>query len=317
MPPQPLFTIVGPTGSGKSALALFLAHSFDAEIINCDSLQIYRSFDIGTAKVSAAEREAVPHHLLDIVEPTEVFTAGDFLRLARETAREIRERGRIPIVVGGTGFYLRAFLEGLAPLPGRDEETRHRLQVREQRRPGSLHRLLRRLDPGAANRIHANDVPKLIRALEIRLAAGRPASQLFAGASTPPIEGFTVVQIGLDPPRDQLYAALDRRCVAMFENGLVDEVRQLLERYPADSKPFESLGYKQVVQHLSGNVTYVKALQDMQQKTRNYAKRQWTWFKKDTSVSWIPGFGHLPQVQQTALFTVLNSAPEAKKFLRS
>jgi tRNA dimethylallyltransferase len=314
--PQPLLTIVGPTGSGKSALALFLAHSFDAEIINCDSLQIYRSFDIGTAKISAAERETVPHHLLDVLAATEVFTAGDFQRLARECARDIAARGRVPIVVGGTGFYLRAFLDGLAAMPSRDELLRDRLLAGEKRRAGSLHRILRRLDPTAAGRIHENDTPKIIRALEVRIAAGRPASDLYAEGLRP-LQGFKVVQIGLQPPREELYAVLNRRCEQMLASGLVEEVQQLLQQYPENSKPFEALGYKQVVQHLRGHLTYSQALEDMRQKTRNYAKRQWTWFKKDNRVSWIPGFGHSPEVQQTALLTILNTAPKIKKFLRS
>lgn len=315
--PSPLLAVVGPTGSGKSALALFLAQVFDAEILNCDSLQVYRYFDIGTAKASREELSSVPHHLIDVADPDELYTAGEFARDARRAAAEIAARGRIPIVVGGTGFYLRAMLDGLSPTPSRDEALRQRLQTREQRRPGTLHRLLRRLDSAAARRIHPNDSNKTIRALEIRILERRPAAEVFQEGGTPPIEGFEPVLLGLDPPRHALYDLLNARCERMFAAGLEEEVRNLLTRFGPHCKPFESLGYKQTVQLLQKTVTFPQALEEMQRLTRHYAKRQWTWFKRDTRVSWIPGFGHLPETQQIALETIRNKSPRSHNFLLS
>lgn len=312
-----MLAVVGPTGSGKSALALFLAQVFDAEILNCDSLQVYRYFDIGTAKASPEELRTAPHHLIDVVDPDQVYTAGEFARDARRIAAQVAARGRIPIIVGGTGFYLRAMIDGLSPSPPRDENLRAKLQLRERRRPGSLHRLLRRLDSAAGHRIHANDINKTVRALEIRLLEGRPATDLFQEGGTPALEGFDLVMLGLDPPRQALYQLLDTRCERMFARGLEDEVRHLLTRYSSSCKPFESLGYRQTVQLLQGNVTFAEALEDMQRQTRHYAKRQWTWFKRDTRVSWIPGFGHSPEVQQIALETIRNKSPRSQNFLSS
>jgi tRNA dimethylallyltransferase len=313
---SPILAIVGPTGSGKSALALFLAQLFDAEILNYDSLQVYREFDIGTAKPTPDEMRTVPHHLINILDATQLYTAGEFARDARRIAAEVSARRRLPILVGGTGFYLRAMLDGLSPSPARDESLRQRFLARETRRPGALHRILRRLDPAAGRRIHPNDLNKTVRALEIRILAGRPSTEVFA-AGTPPLEGFTPILLGLDPPRHQLYPLLDGRCTRMFERGLREEVSHLLTRYSADCKPFESLGYKQTVQLLKGEFTFQEALADMQRQTRHYAKRQWTWFKKDTRVSWIPEFGHSPQAQQITLETLLNKSHGLEDFLLS
>lgn len=298
--------MVGPTGSGKSALSLELARRFGGEIINCDSLQVYRHFDIGTAKTTLSERQAIPHHLIDIAEPVENFTAGDYQRLARRVAAEIAGRGRIPVVVGGTGFYLRAMLDGLFEGPGRDEALRARLNERAARRPGVLHRYLRRLDPAAARRIHANDRNKLVRAIEICLTAAQPVTRLY-DAGSKPLEGFRVCQIGLDPPRAELYSLLDERCGRMFEAGLLEEVRRILAMgYPRAAKPFESLGYKHALRILDGVCTFDQALEDMRKETRHYAKRQWTWFKRDPRVVWIAAFGGSPVAQDQANFTIEN-----------
>lgn len=305
--------VVGPTGSGKSALALFLAHPLDAEILNCDSLQIYRHFDIGTAKLAPAARRGIVHHLIDLCEPDEVFTAGDYARLARQTLRQVAARGRVPIVVGGTGFYLRALLDGLAPSPSRDAGLRERLLARDLRRPGSLHRLLRRFDPERARSIHPNDRNKLIRAVEVCLLARRPVTTGHqAGAD--PLHGFDIHLIGLDPPRAGLYEVLNQRLVEMFQTGLLEEVRALLDRFPSSAKPFESIGYREAVAVVRGEITLEAAIVQAQTATRNYAKRQWTWFKKDTRVSWIPGFGHSPQTQAIALETLLKSIPPPTVF---
>ncbi len=290
---------------------------FDAEILNCDSLQVYRYLDIGTAKASPEEMCGIPHHLMNVVDPDEPYTAGQFARDARRIAAEVAARNRLPIVVGGTGFYLRAMLDGLSPTPSRDEALRQKLRPRERCRPGSLHRLLHRLDPAAARRIHSRDINKIIRALEIRILSRRPAAEVFAEGGTPPLEGFDPILIGLDPPRQPLYDRLNARCEHMFAAGLEAEVSNLLTRYEPQCKPFESLGYKQTVQLLQKTVTFPEALEDMQKQTRHYAKRQWTWFKRDTRVSWIPGFGHSPETQQIALETIRNKSPHSQNFLRA
>jgi tRNA dimethylallyltransferase len=310
----PVVAIVGPTGSGKSSLALHIAERFRGEIVNCDSLQVYRHFDIGTAKTPVAERRGIPHHLFDILNPDELFTAGDYSRLARQVLREIRSRGNLPVIVGGTGFYLRALLDGLFEGPSRDSALRLRLARREERRPGSLHRILRRLDPQAARRIHPNDRNKLIRALEICMVARQPVTRLYqAGAE--PLSGFQQILFGLDPPRAELYALLDERCSRMLEAGLVEEVRGILAMgYSATCKPFEAIGYKHALWQIEQKFPFEYIFDEMKKETRHYAKRQWTWFKKDTRVSWMTGFGHFSQVQQNADETLLKRLPPALNF---
>lgn len=301
--------VLGPTGSGKSELAISIAEAFGGEIVSCDSLQLYRGFDIGTAKVPVSRRRDVPHHLIDIADATEVFTAGEYARAARQLLVEIASRGRIPMVVGGTGFYLRALLEGLFPGPGRDEVVRRRLQAREEQRPGSLHRILSRLDAAAATRIHANDVNKTIRALEVRILEGQPISALFT-TGREPLRGFHTVKLGLNPPRELLYRRLDQRAVHMFERGLLQEVQHLLSAgMPAHAKPFESLGYKQALQVCENRLTVEQAIRSTQLETRHYAKRQLTWFRKERDVHWLEGFGDDPNVQRQALTIIANAAP--------
>jgi tRNA dimethylallyltransferase len=296
---------LGPTGSGKSDLSLCIARAIGGEIVNCDSLQVYRGFDIGTAKVTPAEYQGVPHHLIDIVEPTELFTAGDYARVAEAAVREISGRGRTPLLVGGTGFYLRGLLEGLSPGPSRDDLLRARLQARELQRPRSLHRILTRLDPMSAARIHPNDKNKTMRAVEVRLLEGTPLSSMFERGQTP-LTGFRPIKIGLDPPRDLLYARLNERALKMFDSGdLPDEVRSLLSAgVPPEAKPFESLGYKQALQMVQGRITLQQAMESTQQETRRYAKRQRTWFRKEHGVHWMEGFGDDPRVQAEALLIV-------------
>jgi tRNA dimethylallyltransferase len=311
---HPLVAIVGPTASGKSELALHIATrlstSFSVEIVNCDALQLYRGFDIGTAKTPVTGRRGIPHHLLDVLDPPTRFSAGDYARAARAIIAGISSRGHLPIVVGGTGFYLRGLLDGLPALPGRDEPLRDRLSQREQRRPGALHRLLTRLEPSAAARIHPRDVKKLTRALEIRLLTG---SALPAPSTARPLEGFRLLLIGLAPERSLLAAAIAARTRQMFEaglpggstGGLVDEVRQLLETgLSGDEKPFESLGYKQALAHLRGQATLEQAMASTEIETRQYAKRQLTWFRRDSRVTWLTGFGTDPAVAETALEAV-------------
>lgn len=300
----PLVAVVGPTGSGKSELGLRLAAEFHGEVINCDSLQVYRYFDIGTAKLDPAQRRGIPHHLIDAVDPDEVFNAGEYARRARPLLTEITARGRLPLVVGGTGLYLRALVDGLFPGPARDEALRRRLAEREARRPGLLHRLLRRLDAEAGRRIHPADRPKLIRALEVCLLTRRPISAWFA-AGREALQGFRVLKLGLNPPRQALYRRLDERCARMFAGGLVDEVHRVLRMgYPETVKPLESHGYRQALQLLRGELDLSKALYYARRNTRRYAKRQWTWFRREPEVRWLNGFGEQPEVQQEACHLV-------------
>lgn len=302
-----LAVVIGPTGSGKSELALRVALDAGGEIVNCDSMQVYRGFDIGTAKIPPDERRGIPHHLIDLADPEALFTAGDYAREARAVFQQIGLRGRIPVVVGGTGFYLRALLEGLFHGPERDETLRRRLEQREQRLPGSLHRILTRLDAAAGARIHPNDKNKTIRALEVRLLEGRPISELFT-LGRAPLTGFLPVKIGLRPDRNLLYDRLDARAAAMFERGLVWEVRDLLARGVMPSaKPFESLGYKQALMVVEGHLTLQQAIQSTQAETRRYAKRQMTWFRKELGVHWLEGFGDEPEVQDQAM-AIIKSA---------
>ena len=292
----PLVVVAGPTGSGKSDLAIALAETFQGEIVNCDSLQLYRYLNIGTAKTPEAERRGVRHHLFDIVLPDEVFTAGDYSRLARAVVKEIAGRGKLPIVAGGTGFYLRALLNGLFPGPGRNDDLRARLL----RRPGSLHKLLHRFDPPAAARIHANDTKKLIRALEVCLLARRPISSLHA-QGTEPLTGFRILKIGLDPPRAELLERLNHRCTKMFEAGLADEVQQVIALgYPPTAKAFESIGYREAILYLAGEFTPDEAIAATQVATRQYAKRQRTWFRREPGILWLKGFGNSTQTIETA-----------------
>jgi tRNA dimethylallyltransferase len=293
--------VLGPTGSGKSELALQLARRIGGEIVNYDSLQVYRGFDIGTAKVPEPERCGVPHHLLDVMEPGQLFTAGDYARMARASLREIAAREHIPVMVGGTGLYLRALLEGLSEGPSRDPAIRQRLERRAEKRPLSLHRILSRLDPTAAERIHINDKKKIIRALEVRLLQGRTISELFSEGRDP-LTGFHPIKIGLNPPRELLNQRLDARTVRIFEAGLLEEVQGLLANgVSRDAKPFESIGYKQALLVLDGLLTLEQAVQSTQLETRQYAKRQLTWFRKEDAIHWLEGYGDDPEVQAQAL----------------
>jgi tRNA dimethylallyltransferase len=296
-----LVVIVGPTGSGKTALSLAIAEKFQGEIVNCDSVAVYREFEIGTAKPTAEERARAPHHLLDIVDPRDPFTAGDYARLAREKIAEISRRRHLPIVAGGTGLYLRALLEGLFEGPPRSEELRERLRAREREKgAGYLHRLLRRLDPEAAAGIHANDTPKLIRAIEVCVSARERMTDLWKRGRDP-LRGYRVLKLGLNPERNALYTRLNARAAKMFDTGLIDETWRLLERYGDEARPLGSTGYAQVVQFLRGEIDRKLALWAAQQSHRNYAKRQITWFRREPAVEWLAGFGDEPEVQRKAV----------------
>ena len=311
--------VLGPTASGKTALALAIARRFRGEIVNCDSVAMYREFEIGTAKPTAAERAEVPHHLLDCVDPLADVSAGEYARQARRILREIvsretvlsenERRRHLPIVSGGTGLYLRALLEGLFPGPQRSEELRNRLRGRAEKHGAEhLHQILRRLDASAADRIHAHDVPKMIRAIEVCLASRLTMTELWQQGREP-LRGFRILRLGLNPEREVLYARINQRAAKMFDEGLlggglIAETERLLAKYGEQARPLASLGYKQAVQSLRGQMDRESALASAQQAHRNYAKRQITWFKREPDVHWLAGFGDDAAIQAQGIATV-------------
>jgi tRNA dimethylallyltransferase len=300
---RPLVVILGPTASGKTALSLAAAQRFNGEIVNCDSVAVYRDFEIGTAKPDRLQRMRAPHHLLDVAVPTENFTAGEYARMARSALAEISSRGRLPIVVGGTGLYLRALLEGLFAGPERSDELRNRLRDLAARKGSThLHRILRRLDPASAAKIHANDTPKVIRAIEVCLSARRPMSELWQQGRDP-LLGFRILRIGLDPDRAALYSRIDHRASEMFAHGLIDETRMLAASYggPDIAPPLGSLGYKQALAAINGELSLEEAVRAAQQGHRNFAKRQMTWFRREPDIHWLKGFGDAENVEACAL----------------
>jgi len=293
-----LVVILGPTASGKTALSLHVAEQMQGEIISCDSVAVYRELEIGTAKPSREERQRVAHHLIDIAGPQELVTAGDYSRLARQAIADVAARGHLPIVVGGSGLYLRALLEGLFAGPPRSEELRSRLRERAAERGSDyLHKLLLRIDPAAAQTIHANDVPKVVRALEVSLSARAPMTDLWQHGRDA-LQGFRILRIGLNPRREALYEHINQRAREMFSAGLLEETRMLVDRYGAAVWPLNSLGYKQAMQHLNGELSLEQAIVAAQQGHRNYAKRQMTWFRREPEVHWITEFGSDPAVQK-------------------
>lgn len=304
--PRKLVAILGPTASGKSALAIALAEKLNGEIVCCDSAQIYRHFDIGTGKTIVAEQKGIRHHLMDIAEPDQVFTAGDYRREARETLEEISARGKLPILTVGTGLYLRALLEGLDDLPARSEAIRERLRQRVQKNgPEYLHRILARCDRASASRIAPRDTQKIIRAIEVSLLASKPASELM-GRGKNSLQGFAITKIGLLPPREKLYARIDRRVEEMFKSSWVDEVRDLVRMGVSPSaKPFTFLGYAQVREHILHGAPLkppaAEIVREIQQATRRYAKRQITWFRRENNVHWLAGFGCEENIKVAAL----------------
>lgn len=323
---EPLVVVVlGPTASGKTSLALTIARRFRGEIINCDSVAMYRDFEIGTAKPRAAERAEVPHHLLDCVDPLVDVSAGEYARQARQILREIVAReptaegnGRrpLPIVSGGTGLYLRALLEGLFSGPQRSEALRKKLRERaEKKGTHHVHKILRRLDPSSAARIHANDLPKIIRAIEVCLASGRTShgSSYMTSYTTmtelwqqgrESLRGFRILRLGLNPERELLYQRINQRATEMFDEGLIAETEQLLAKYGDQARPLASLGYKQALQFLRGELDRKSALEAAQRAHRNYAKRQITWFKREPQVHWLLGFGNDAALQAEAVATI-------------
>ena len=299
-----MVVLLGPTASGKTALSLALAERFNGEIVSCDSVAVYRDFEIGTAKPTAAERARVPHHCIDIVSPEREYSAGEYQRDGRGAIGDITARGKLPIVTGGTELYLRALLEGLFDGPQRSEELRNRLRRSAVRHgAGWLARLLERLDPAAAERIHANDTPKLIRAIEVTLEARRPMTEAWT-AGAEPMTGYRILRLGLAPERAALYRRIDARAAAMFERGLAAETERLRTKYGADRRIFDALGYRQARQLLAGELSEAQAVEAAQRGHRNYAKRQFTWFRREPEVRWLAGFGDDPEIQQAAMEAV-------------
>lgn len=302
---RPIPAIVGPTASGKSDLGIGLALELDGEVVNLDSVQVYRGIEVATAKVPFEERRGVPHHLIDVVEPTVNFTAGDWARAASRAIEEIEGRSRVAILVGGTGFYLKALTQGLFDGPRGEPAVRERLKARLERRgPERLHRLLRRLDPDTAARLAVRDASRVIRALEVRMATGRPFSRLLADLPPrPPSEDIAsrVRIVALAPPRDALYHRINERTDLMFAAGLVEEVRLLLESgLPPDCKALGAHGYRRVVEYLLGRRTLESAVEQTKLDTRHYAKRQLTWWRGTPGVHWVPEFGQSDAALQAA-----------------
>lgn len=285
---SPLLVICGPTASGKTALAVELARHFPIEVVSADSRQVYRGLDIGTAKATAEERRQVPHHLLDLVEPDEEFSVADFASLAHSAIAAVHERGRLPVLLGGTGLYLRAVTEGLVDAPTGNPALRAELLEREGREgPGTLFRLLREVDPPLAQRIPPGDLTRTVRALEVYRLSGRRLSDFqreHAFAERP----YATLKLGLAPPREELYRRIDQRVEWMLEQGLSAEVRGLLERgYDPECKALRTIGYRELIRHLRGEISLTEATALIQRNSRHYAKRQLTWFRRDDAIIWV------------------------------
>jgi len=281
--------ILGPTASGKTRLALALAMEFGGEIVSCDALQVYRYMDIGTAKASKSEQERVRHHMLDVQDPDQEFSAGDYQRMARTAIRGVHGRGHVPFVAGGTGFYLRALIDGLFEGPGRSEELRARMRnIIRKRGPAVLHRALMKVDPLSAARIALNDAERIIRAYEVHLLTGKNMTcwQLQPRNA---FTGYRWLKIGIATPRELLYRRIDQRVDEMFLGGLLEEVQQLLQRFPKSAQGFKAIGYRQAVAYLDGILPLADAIEETKKDSRHYAKRQLTWFRADKSIVWLDG----------------------------
>ncbi|MGB2590841.1 MAG: tRNA (adenosine(37)-N6)-dimethylallyltransferase MiaA [Candidatus Acidiferrum sp.] len=297
----PLVAVIGPTASGKSALGVWLAEQFGGEVLACDSTQLYRGFDIGTAKPTREERRGIAHHLIDALTPSEEATAGGYREMAIAALDELRARGRLPILTVGTGLYLRALLEGLADVPQRSEELRARLRVSaEEHGAGYLHRVLERLDSEAAAKIAAADEQKLIRAIEVCVLTRRPVSEVQRAGRTP-LAGWRAVKIGLMAPREPLYERIHARMETMLARGWIEEVRGLMASgLPENAKPFDFIGYRELREVLRNEKKLEEARAAIEQATGRYAKRQLTWFRKEAGVQWLAGFGDDAEIQRQA-----------------
>ncbi|HYK92083.1 MAG TPA: tRNA (adenosine(37)-N6)-dimethylallyltransferase MiaA [Acidobacteriota bacterium] len=285
----PGLVVLGPTASGKTQLGLAMAERFRGEIISCDALQVYRHMDIGTAKATASDRARVLHHGLDLKDPGEDFSAGDYQRISRESLTAIRGRGALPLVVGGTGFYLRALIDGLFEGPGRSDALRTRMRrIISRRGTNCLYDALRRVDPGTAGQISPTDSARIIRAYEIYLLTGRPMSW-WQCRPRDALRGYRWLKLGITVPRPLLYERINRRVEEMFDRGFVEEVKGLLERYPRNCQAFKAIGYREIASYLEGRLTLQQAREETQQESRRYAKRQMTWFRSDPNVVWLDG----------------------------
>ena len=298
-----IIAIVGPTASGKSELGIELARRLGGEIVNCDSVQVYRDIHIATAKVPLAERRRVPHHLIDFISPRVNYTAADWARAAVEKIEEIEARGHPAILVGGTGLYLRALRRPFFESPATDEKLRARLtRIRERRGAEHLHRMLQRFDHVEAARLNPRDWPRVQRALEVCLQTGLPISTQRPLRPEPPSLALRIRIIALSPPRQELYARINERAEMHFANGLVEEVRRLLgEGVPSNSNALGAHGYRRVVEYLQGTRDLESAIEQTKLDVRHYAKRQWSWFRHEPGVHWFEGFGDSPEVQARAL----------------
>ena len=298
-----IIAIVGPTASGKSELGIQIALRLNGEIINCDSVQVYQEIQIATAKVPLEERHGIPHHLIDFVPPAMTFTAADWARAAIGKIEEIEARGRVAILVGGTGFYLRALRKPFFSSPATHEGLRARLtEIRERHGPERLHRILRRFDPKEADNLNARDWPRVQRAIEFYLQTGERISEQRPARPEPPELGNRIRVIALNPPRAELYARINQRTEKHFGEGLVDEVRDLLARgVPANSSALGAHGYRRVVEYLKGDRDLAGAIDQTKLDVRHYAKRQLTWFRQEAGVEWIEGFGDDSEIQKKVL----------------
>lgn len=308
-PSGPVIAIVGPTASGKSALGIAVALQLNGEIINCDSVQVYQGIKIATAKVPLEERQGIPHHLIDFVSPEINYTAGDWAREAAKTIEGVENRGRLPVLVGGTGLYLRALRQPFFPSPPTDEKLRQRLnRIRERRGAEHLYRVLERLDPEMSEELYPRDWPRVQRAIEVRLQTGRPMSEQM-DLRPEPAESARRLQIfAINPPRDELYERINARTEAHFADGLVEEVKDLLAKgVPPASNALGAHGYRRVVEYLEGSRDLASAIEQTKLDVRHYAKRQLTWFRREPGVVWCEGFGDDQLLQEQVLRLVVRS----------
>jgi tRNA dimethylallyltransferase len=313
---NPGIVILGPTASGKSQLAISLALRFRGEIVNCDAFQIYRGMDIGTAKVSMAEQEQVRHHMLDLQDPDRDFSAGDYQRQAREVIRAIGDRRQLPFVVGGTGFYLRALIDGLFEGPARSEELRARMRkVIRRKGPQILHRALRRVDPECARKIAQMDAERIVRAYEVYLLSGKSMTW-WQQQPRDAFKGHRWLKLGINLPREHLYERINHRVDEMFQRGLIWETRELLKKFNRDSQAFKAIGYRQAVASIEGKMTESAAIEETKKQSRHYAKRQLTWFRTDPSILWLDGRLEPKEFQKLAedLVMAFLKTPEQREF---